>query len=43
MRFYEVKRLLKRKYRARFVELTATSAAAKRMLGRGHCSRLAPA
>lgn len=43
MRFYEVKRLLKRKYRARFVDLMATAAAAKHMLGRPTRSRLAPA
>jgi len=43
MRFYEVRRLLNKKYRARFVGLTTTAAAAKHMLGRGSRSRLAPA
>ena len=42
MRFYEVKRALKKKYRARFVSLTATATAAKRMLGHGARSRLTP-
>ncbi len=42
MRFYEVKRLLEKKYRARFVGLTATAAAAKHMLDRGARWRLTP-
>ena len=42
MRFYEVKRALKKKCRARFVSLAATAAAAKHMLGRGARARLTP-
>jgi plasmid stabilization system protein ParE len=42
VRVYEVKRALKKKYRARFVSLTATAAAAQHMLGHGARARLTP-